>query len=359
MSFITASPPTRPPSRPRVRLMWTTSKPPDPRARTRAATLTTTSSPSRISPSSSVGPGGPALPADLDFERISRDDEPRRSFRRPVTLRGRRRRIRSQTSSILSRLRAGTISSEVWTRSVPLESSTQSKPSQRKTLASLPPPIATRRGSRPAPAALARPAPARPRPSAPCSRETAPRFGRRRRSRAHSPPGAGIGDLPRRPPPALGVEAPRLGVDRAVAGDHVSRRTAGIRPTFAVVPSSSRPSPSVRSPPPPRRSRCPRPRGDPGVRLDPDEVGEDLLLGRGRDDHLADRAGMVQHEAHVRAQLRAIERLCPPHPCSSATVRTSSIPTGEGRSTCRAISSMKTATAALLSAPRIVLPRLR
>ncbi len=49
----------------------------------------------------------------------------------------------------------------------------------------------------------------------------------------------------------------------------------------------------------------------------------------------------------------------PRSPCSSATVRTSSIPTGGGSAACRATSSMKTATAALLSAPRIVSPRLR
>ena len=49
----------------------------------------------------------------------------------------------------------------------------------------------------------------------------------------------------------------------------------------------------------------------------------------------------------------------PRSPCSSATVSSSSIPTGGGSSAWRATSSTKTATAALLSAPRIVSPRLR
>ncbi len=51
--------------------------------------------------------------------------------------------------------------------------------------------------------------------------------------------------------------------------------------------------------------------------------------------------------------------LAPRSPCSSATVRSSSIPTGGVLSTPRWTSSMKTATAALLSAPRIVSPALR
>ena len=55
----------------------------------------------------------------------------------------------------------------------------------------------------------------------------------------------------------------------------------------------------------------------------------------------------------------ASNAFAPRSPCSSATVRTSSIPTGGGVSAWRATSSMKTATAALLSAPRIVSPRLR
>ncbi len=50
---------------------------------------------------------------------------------------------------------------------------------------------------------------------------------------------------------------------------------------------------------------------DPGVRLDPVEVGKDLLLGRGGDDHLAHGPGMVEDEAAARAQDRCVEGLRP------------------------------------------------
>ena len=54
-------------------------------------------------------------------------------------------------------------------------------------------------------------------------------------------PGAGVGDLPGDLRGAPRVEAARLGVDPAVAGDDVARGAARMIPTFAVVPSSSRP----------------------------------------------------------------------------------------------------------------------
>ncbi len=62
---------------------------------------------------------------------------------------------------------------------------------------------------------------------------------------------------------------------------------------------------------------------------------------------------------HSERSVEASNAFAPRRPCSSATVSTSSIPTGGGSEACRATSSMNTATAALLSAPRIVSPALR
>ena len=246
---------------------------------------------------------------------------------------------------------------------MPLASRTQSKPSRRKTLASLPPPIATRCGSRPA--------------------RSQPRLGQRQRRRVRRhpvaaeqlfdphvdvaavlarAPGAGVGDLARRPrPPARRRGcAPRRG-SRSGRGRRCPRCRRAIRPTFAVVSSSSRPS-SIRAIAAAAAAIALLPSSGrmPGVRLDADEVGEDLLLGRGRDDHLADRAGVVEDEAGARAQLRERRR---PSPRAAPAPRRRSAPArsrpAAGRSTWRATSSMKTATAALLSAPRIVSPRLR
>ena len=62
---------------------------------------------------------------------------------------------------------------------------------------------------------------------------------------------------------------------------------------------------------------------------------------------------------HSARSAEASNAFAPRSPCSSATVSSSSIPTGGGSPAWRATSSMKTATAALLSAPRIVSPRLR
>ena len=99
---------------------------------------------------------------------------------------------------------------------------------------------------------------------------------------------------------------------------------------------------------------------DPGVRLDPGEVGEDLLLGRRGDDHLADRAGVVEDEAALASaasrRRRPWRRAAPAPRRRSAAARSRP---AAARSAWRATSSMKTATAALLSAPRIVSPRLR
>src|SRR5690349_21189313 len=98
-----------------------------------------------------VGPGRPPLARDLDQQRLGRNDGAAAQLQPTGHYSAAAATIRSQTSSILSRLCAGTTSSEVWTASVPLESRMLSKPSRRKTLASLPPPIATRWGSSPAP----------------------------------------------------------------------------------------------------------------------------------------------------------------------------------------------------------------
>jgi hypothetical protein len=104
-----------------------------------------------------VGPGRPPLSVDLDRQRVGGDDEAAAQLEPtahaspvPPSPAAIAATIPSQTSSMVSRLRAGTNSSAVWTASVPLASRTQSKPSRRRALASLPPPIATRAGSRPA-----------------------------------------------------------------------------------------------------------------------------------------------------------------------------------------------------------------
>src|ERR1700710_987391 len=111
-----------------------------------------------------VGPGRAALVADRNGQRLDRDDDPTAQLEptvhaplapgapsaSAVAPAATAATIPSQISSILSRLDAGTCSSSVWTRSVPLASRTQSKSSRRKTLASLPPPIAARTGSTPA-----------------------------------------------------------------------------------------------------------------------------------------------------------------------------------------------------------------
>src|SRR6201999_3479718 len=64
-----------------------------------------------------VGPGGPALTADLDDQRRHGDDDAPPQVEAPAHARS---RIPSQTSSILSRSRAATCSLVVWTASGPL-----------------------------------------------------------------------------------------------------------------------------------------------------------------------------------------------------------------------------------------------
>ena len=48
---------------------------------------------------------------------------------------------------------------------------------------------------------------------------------------------------------------------------------------------------------------------DPGVGLDAAELGDQLLVGRGRGDHLADRRRVVEDEAELRAQRVDVERV--------------------------------------------------
>ena len=88
-----------------------------------------------------------------------------------------------------------------------------------------------------------------------------------------------------------------------------------ILPTFAVVPSSSRPSFHAGDRRRGRRDRVAAGLGvDPRVRLDSGELGDDLLLGRRARDHLADGARVVEDEAAVGAECRRVDRLRPPQP---------------------------------------------
>ena len=70
---------------------------------------------------------------------------------------------------------------------------------------------------------------------------------------------------------------------------------------------------------------------DPGVRLDPLELGDQPLVGRRRGDHLTDRA--LRGRARSRSGERRLPRsssLAPRRPSSSATVKTSSSPARAG-----------------------------
>ncbi len=93
-------------------------------------------------------------------------------------------------------------------------------------------------------------------------------------------------------------------------GDDVARGSAANEPDVrgrALVESAEA------HPPDRRRGGLDRARPvlgtDPGMRLDPDEVGKDLHLRRRRRDLLADRAGVVEHVADLRAQLLDLEGL--------------------------------------------------
>ena len=185
---------------------------------------------------------------------------------------------------------------------------------------------------------------------------------RRRRSRARWRPR-------RRPRPCSPATAAARSASRLRAsalmpqwpGTTLPEVPPSITPTLAVVSASSRPS-SMRAIAAAAAAIALLPSSGsiPGVGLDPDEVGADLLLGRRGDDHLADRAGVVEDEAAIGAQLACDRRPSPragPAPrrrSAAARSRPAVAP-----SAWRATSSMKTATAALLSAPRIVSPRLR
>ncbi len=114
------------------------------------------------------------------------------------------------------------------------------------------------------------------------------------------------GDLGR----ALGVEAARLGDDPAVAGDDVARGAAldqaDVGRRLLVEPAQLHARDRRRG----GGDRAAAVLGpDPGVGLDPGEVGADLLLGRRGDDHLADRAGVVEDEAALGAQQARVEGL--------------------------------------------------
>ncbi len=259
-----------PPSRPRVRLTWTTSKPPEPSPRSSAATLTTTSSPSRISPSSAgVGPGRPALAVDLDGQRVLVDDDAAAQLQAAAHAGpGRRGGLGEDPLADLEHRRRGgasaTHSSGVcgpprcrWRAGRSRRRSTQ----QRVDVAA-----AAGRG----PHRLE----AGPRIPASASAERA--RGARQLVAAEQlfdldvdvaavlarPPGAGLGHLARDLGGPPGVDAARLGEDPAVAGDDVARGPAlDQRRRSPSSPRRAAPAPSARSPPRPRRSRCCRPRG--------------------------------------------------------------------------------------------------
>ena len=257
-----------------------------------------------------VGPGRPPLAVDLDHQRVGGDDDAAAQLRagrsRPVAVAPASATIPSQTSSILSRLRGRDASRRRCGRRRCRWRAGRSR---------------SRRGGRrwrrcrrrsPPAAARARPRAGPPR-RAPAPREsTGSSVAAEQLFDPHvdvaavlaRAPGAGVGDLPgdlRRP---LGVEAARLGVDAAVAGDDVARGAAldqaDVGRRLLVEPPQLHPRDRRRG----GRDRAAAVLGpDPGVGLDPGEVGEDLLLGRRRDDHLADRPGVVEDEAASGAQL--------------------------------------------------------
>ncbi len=100
---------------------------------------------------------------------------------------------------------------------------------------------------------------------------------------------------------------------------------------------------------------------DPGVRLDPGEVGEDLLLGRAsRRSPRRPAPAWSRTKPQSERSCRGVEGLRPAQALLLGDGQHQLDPDRRRlRPAWRATSSMKTATAALLSAPRIVSPRLR
>ncbi len=128
-------------------------------------------------------------------------------------------------------------------------------------------------------------------------------------------PGASVGDCPSDLGRPARVEAARLGVQPAVAGNYVARSAAfdqaDVGGGALVEPAQLHPVDRGGR----GGDRAAALLGlDPGVGLDPGEVGANLLLGRGGDDHLADRPGVVEHEPDLGAQLRGVEGFRPPQP---------------------------------------------
>ena len=166
-----------------------------------------------------------------------------------------------------------------------------------------------------------------------------------------------ISDIERRVATIPGGQRPRVYYARG-PGTTFPEVPPSITPTFAVVSSSSRPS-RIRETAPRRRRRAPavapaRSRRAPRSR----ELGDDPLLRRRGDDHRTDAPSWSKTN-RAASEDTELQGLRAEQPCPSATVNTSSTPPAGGRATWRATSSMKTATAALSSAPRTVAPRLR
>src|SRR4051794_39300493 len=96
-----------------------------------------------------IGPGRAPLAVDVDRERVHGGDgaAPQGQHQAVPTPAA----IASHTASMPVRASAATDSSAVWFSRVPLASRTHSKPRATRALASLPPPVATSRGSKPQP----------------------------------------------------------------------------------------------------------------------------------------------------------------------------------------------------------------
>ncbi len=271
-----------------------------------------------------VGPGRAALAVDLDGERRDGDEDAAAQLQAaahasPVTASSPAATavtIPSQTSSIFSRLAAGTRSSGGVHRVGPVGEQDAVEAVEAENVG------------------VAATADRRPHRLDPGAAQCRLRQPQRRRGRGNlvaaeqlfeadvdvaavlaGAPGAGVRHLPRNLGGPSRVEAARLGLQPAVAGDDVARGAA-----FDQADVGGRPlvEPSQLHATDRRRRGGDRAAAvlgpDPGVSLDPEEVGEDLLLGRRRDDHLADRRRVVEDEAGLRAQRRGVERFRPAQP---------------------------------------------
>ena len=194
---------------------------------------------------------------------------------------------------------------------MPLASSSASKPAARSALASLPPPVVTSCGSIPQRSRPARADRQRLRGRLdPVAAEEGldehvdvePALPRR--------PGAGVDHRAAPSPRPCPASTPRASASiRQLPGDDVGSRAAL---DHADVGGRLR----VEAPELHRRDRrrggldraAPGLGPDPGVRLDPAELGDQLLVGRRGGDHLADRRRVIEDEAALGAERGVVER---------------------------------------------------